>query len=488
MPPDPLTIARERLSRPAQSHLQRLIRNAGVLADISFADILVLLPVDRNCEELVVAAQQRPINSQTVHPSDLVGEVFDAAHRPLAVLGLTTGELTDGGVLLMDEDRWIRTLAVPVGFRNETIAVLVREFSPVNQRAAGDLELTYFTVFRRLGQMIAEGTYPFPVEAREHDHPPRVGDGMMLLDEAGTVEYLSPNALSALHLVGIHDDPTGLQLSEVGLEQLAVRSAYATRLPHTEEVERGGYNLTVRCIPLVEHGAVTGALALVRDITELRDRDRLLLTKDATIAEIHHRVKNNLQTISSLLRLQARRVAAPEAKAAIDESVRRIRSIAIVHEMLSHEAGDEVSFDEILVSLVKVVREVLLTPETHVDVRIDGSAGILPSEVSTTLAVVVSELLQNTVDHAFADGGSEGAAAVVISVNNTGSRLDLEVRDNGRGIPDDFDVEDLAGLGLTIVRTLVESELSGSASFRRGGHRGTVVTVSVPLHPPRRAT
>jgi two-component sensor histidine kinase len=496
--PGALGRARGRLTEPELAHLQRLTRNAAVLADISFADILVLLPIDDSGSRLVVAAQQRPINSQTVHSYDLVGQEFDSAHRPLSAMALSSGELTDGGLFLPDDERWIRTLAVPVGHRGRAIAVLVREFSPEGQRVAGDLELTYFTVFRRLGQMIADGTYPFPVEAREHDHPPRVGDGMMLLDRAGTVEYLSPNASSALHRVGIHDDPTGLALADVGLEQLAIRSAYATKLPHTEEVERGGDNLVVRCIPLIEESEVAGSLVLVRDITELRDRDRLLLTKDATIAEIHHRVKNNLQTISSLLRLQSRRVAAPEAKAAIDESVRRIRSIAIVHEMLSHEAGDDVSFDDILVALIQAVREALLTPDSQIELRVEGGAGVLPSEVSTTLSVVVGELLQNAVDHAFpgsdgedqsdepaGPGGDEyeGAAAVVISVNNSGSRLEMEVRDNGVGIPEGFDIDQATGLGLTIVRTLVESELSGSATYRRAGHRGTVVAISVPLHP-----
>ena len=77
----------------------------------------------------------------------------------------------------------------------------------------------------------------------------------------------------------------------------------------------------------------------MRDVSELRRRDRLLLSKDATIREIHHRVKNNLQTIASLLRLQGRRLASVEAKQAIDESVRRIRSIALVHETLAYEAG-----------------------------------------------------------------------------------------------------------------------------------------------------
>ena len=108
---------------------------------------------------------------------------------------------------------------------------------------------------------------------------------------------------------------------------------------------------------------------LLRDVTDLRRRDRMLLSKDATIREIHHRVKNNLQTIAALLRLQGRRLQSPEAQAAIEESERRIRSIAIVHETLSRDAGDVVRFDEIVQPLVRVVEETVAAPDRRSALR-----------------------------------------------------------------------------------------------------------------------
>ena len=101
-----------------------------------------------------------------------------------------------------------------------------------------------------------------------------------------------------------------------------------------EEVERDDASILLRVIPLLEDRKPAGALILLRDVTDLRRRDRMLMSKDATIREIHHRVKNNLQTIAALLRLQGRRLDSPEARQAIKESERRIRSIAIVHETL----------------------------------------------------------------------------------------------------------------------------------------------------------
>ncbi len=185
----------------------------------------------------------------------------------------------------------------------------------------------------------------------------------------------------------------------------------------------------------------------MRDISELRRRDRLLLSKDATIREIHHRVKNNLQTISSLLRLQGRRLSSPEAKAAVEESVRRIRSIALVHEILSHEAGDDVPFIEIARPLVRMVEEGLLSPEHPVDIKITGDAGKLPATIATPLAVVLNELLQNVVDHAYPASADLPSGHVLLELDNDEAELRVRVTDDGAGLPEGFSLEGSTGLG-----------------------------------------
>ena len=257
-----------------------------------------------------------------------------------------------------------------------------------------------------------------------------------------------------------------------------------------EELPRGSdITVLMRGIPLLDQGVVTGAVVLLRDISELRRRDLLLLSKDATIREIHHRVKNNLQTISSLLRLQGRRLDSPEAKQAIDESVRRIRSIAFVHETLSHGAGDDVAFVDVVRPVTTMVGESMSTPERPILVDIQGDGGILPARVATPLAVVLNELLQNASDHAFpADlplSEQEPGRVVVEIKRDDDTSLRLDVSDNGVGLPDGFELEKATGLGLSIVRTLVTTELSGGIEVRRGqgggGRPGTVVSLSVRI-------
>ena len=342
-----------------------------------------------------------------MHPDDLLGRLVTSAKRPLGALALQTGVSTNGAVFLADRHRWVQSLAVPVNFHSRTIAVLLREFPAVSHRVWGRLENTYFGIFRRLAGMIADGVYPYAATPGDHDHPPRVGDGVIVLDAWQRVEYLTPNAHSALRRLGINGDPTGRRLAQVGIEPRALRLTVAAALPHTEEIERNGHNVVVRCLPLIQEDTVGGVLMLVRDITELRRVDRLLITKNAALAEVHHRVKNNLQTVSSLLSLQSRWLEVPEAKEALAESSRRIRLIAAVHEILSGPDGESTSFESVVTSLSSLLRESLAQPNAPISITVEGVVGPLPSEVMTTMAIVLNELVQNAVDHGFGGGAAK---------------------------------------------------------------------------------
>jgi two-component sensor histidine kinase len=288
--------------------------------------------------------------------------------------------------------------------------------------------------------------------------------------------------------MGIHANVRDAQLAEVGMDESAVRAAYAIGLPITEEIEHDDVSVLVRCIPLTERGVVNGAVVTVRDVSDLRRRDRLLISKDVTIKEMHHRVKNNLQTISSLLRLQARRLESSEARQAIEDAVARIRSIALVHETLSGSTGasQEVDFDDIVRPLVRLVEEGLLSPERRVRMVVEGEAGALRAEVATPLAVVLTELLQNAVRHGFPDDGDH-TGSVRVCLDNDGSTLHVQVIDDGVGLSDDHAAlaDKSASLGLTIVRTLV-GELGGTMAVQSEG--GTAFDITIPLGVAREAT
>ena len=466
------------------AHLQRLVGAWGLLSDFCFADLLLFAPERGSESSFVVLGQIRPATSQTVYRRDWVGTVIDEEDRPIVSRAYRLGEIIEGDMNIPPLKEQVRVLSIPVRFNGEVIGVLTRESTPSIGRQPGELERTYVDVFNRFAQMISHGTFPFSTEEPEPEEAPRVGDGVLLLDAKGRVVYTSPNAVSALHRVGVHANTEGMRLGELGLDEGPIHLAMSKPAPVIQELEQGlEVSVLLRCIPLLDKDEVSGAVVLLRDISELRRRDRLLLSKDATIREIHHRVKNNLQTISSLLRLQGRRLASPEAKAAIEESVRRVRSIALVHEVLSREAGEEVPFVDIVRPVARMVEEAFHSSGRPVRCIVEGDAGTLPAQVATPLAVVLNELLQNAFDHAYPDGDPGGD--VLLQLRRQRGDLAVDVSDTGIGLPAGFTLETATGLGLSIVRTLVTSELNGSISMRSGDgpsdRPGTLVELRIPI-------
>ncbi len=476
----------------ASRHLKRLVAGWGMLSDLSFSDLLLYVPLpahDEGRNRFLVANQVRPNTGQTLFPSDVVGRTMDDTQRPVVAQAAATGEIVETVVESVWLGERIRVTAIPVRFHDRVVAVLARESAMSMTRQRGVLEAVYLEVFDRLARMVATGLFPYVDEEVLATGSPRVGDGVILLDDQGHVVFTSPNAISGLRRLGVAGRIQGQSLTELGAESAATYRAFFTARPVVEEVERNDVTIVLRCIPLLEGGRVDGAVVLIRDVSELRTRDRLLVSKDATIREIHHRVKNNLQTISSLLRLQGRRLTEPSAKAAIEESVRRIRSIALVHETLSREDGDEVDLGEIVRPLVRMVEEGLTSPLEPVRFKISGDAGKLPSPAATSLAVVLTELLQNVVDHAYPTGSvrPDQTAHVGIELSHSAGRLHIAVVDDGVGIDPDFDLERTSSLGLSIVAGLV-AELDGTIRFRpavaepsAGQRPGTRVELSIPV-------
>jgi two-component system, sensor histidine kinase PdtaS len=463
----------------AVDQLQAIVSDWQVLADLSFADLLMFVRHETT-GELVVVAQMRPYTAQTIYYEDLVGQRFAAEERPAVTRAFTEQRIIRDGDPDWSSGVPVREEAIPIPFDGRIIAAVTREANLSMVRAPSQLELTYLQTANELSQMLAEGTFPFPGEDPERELAPRVGDGLMRIDPTGEVRYASPNAISAYRRLGVVDNVLGRNIADFDLDDVAVLEALGDGEPLESEVEARGAVVLRRLIPLTRAHEVLGGLMLVREVTELRRHERLLLYKDATIREIHHRVKNNLQTVASLLRLQSRRLTSDEAREALGESVRRISSIALVHETLSQDSRQRVSFDKVASRLIDMLGVGLTDPERPVRMLLTGTAGELPAEVATPLALVVSELVQNSVEHAFPDRGG----TIEIALERRAASLHLSVSDDGIGVPPGWSIEADANLGLRIAATLVESELGGTLEVGRieeDGRTGTCCETLLPL-------
>ena len=479
--------------------LHALVAEWQLVSDLSFADLV--LWVRTGDGSWLVAAHMRPTTGPTAYAEDVVGTLrppeqarrLERAWRE-GRPGTGSGQadrrpeppLRPGTVPLQQE-------TVPVRSGDRVVAVLSRDTPLSSGRTPSQLELAYLTSAGELLQMMSEGTFPYPGRTMDPEAAPRAGDGLLRLDRTGRVVYASPNALSAYRRLGVVGDLLGTHLGQLmgrlpapagTLDEprgsAALAAALRFREPRESEVDAQGATVLLRAMPLVPGGQPRGALVLVRDVTEVRRRDRAILGKDATIREIHHRVKNNLQTVAALLRLQARRLSDPAARAALEESVRRVASIAVVHETLSLSLDETVHFDGIADKVLAMCGEVA-APEADVAVRRHGEIGVLPAEVATPLSLVLTELVQNAVEHAF----PTGSGRIDVRVTRDDDALHLAVEDDGRGLPAGFDLAASTRLGLQIVRTLVEGELRGSLVLRSRAGGGTEALLDLPVSRSR---
>ena len=473
-------------SRPEQvDHARRLVADWQLLADLAFADLTLWVPLKTGAWWCV--AQVRPLTAPTSRPEDLVGsEVGGVDAEPFVVAHREGRPVTEG------EPDWSgvaprRREVIPVRHDGVVVAVLAKDTNLAVTRSPSTLELTYLDIAADLCLMVSAGTFP-PEKVLDSEMGPRVGDGLVRLDAHGRAVYASPNALSAYRRVGLPGDLVGVDLAEVTRSAAADRvageavaagiaAALSGRFPDAMDVEGRTATMLLRALPLQAPGGEIGALVLVRDVTDVRQRDRALLTKDATIREIHHRVKNNLQTVAALLRLQARRMTEPAARAALEESVRRVASIAVVHETLAGSREDVVDVDDVLDQVMPMLGD-LTSIGPAARTRRTGSFGELPAGAATPLVLAVTELLHNAAEHAFPDGEP---GSIELVAERDGDDLVVRVRDNGRGLPGDFDLTGSDGLGLQIVRTLVVSELGGSLTMGTPADQaGTEAVLTLP--------
>ncbi len=475
----------------AVDHLQRVVGDWQLLADLSFADLLLWVGSGSISagSPVVCVAQCRPTTAPTVIAEDVVGRMASESEHPQVIRALMDGSIVRADGIDADVPPPVSFReAIPVRCGDDVIAVLSRDTDVERSRVRSTLELAYTACADDLCQMISEGTYPTPEDRAATHSSPRAGDGFVRLDTEGKVVYASPNAQSAYHRMGLTSELFGHDLASTTRSLVTdpfdaqevvtdIRAALAGKAGRRMEVDAHGATVLLRTLVLRPHGELAGAAVLVRDVTEVKRRDRALLSKDATIREIHHRVKNNLQTVAALLRLQARRTDNEEARVALTESVRRVTSIAAVHEMLSMSVDEEVDLDDVVDRLVPMMADVA-TVSTPVKIRREGKLGVFSAERATPLVMVLTELVQNAIEHAFDPGA---AGTVSMRAERSARWLDVVIHDDGRGLPPGFSLERSDRLGLQIVRTLVTTELGGSIGLHPGENGGTDAVLRVPL-------
>ena len=508
------------LSDADRAWLQALVGDWHLVADLSLADVVLWapLPAPHAHAGYMALAQTRPVTAPTLFHRDLVGSRARADLRALLDRVWQGGEPAEGaGPVAAPGGTAMRVRLWPVVRQGRVVAVLSGHRDPNTRPELSPIEHNYATAADRLLDMVQHGRWPDPDDPPAYwiGGTPRVGDGLMVLDEAGMVTFASPNAVSALTRLGVATSLEGHDMAPVLTSLVQGRgpmdedmwSVLMGRRSGRTEIQVGRSTVTARSIPLSDATGRVGSLVMLRDVTELRRQEQRLMSKDATIREIHHRVKNNLQTVGSLLRMQARRAGSEEARRALMQAMQRVDTIALVHQSLSEDVDGHIDVDDLMSRQFRLAVEIA-GDGRPLTTRVTGSFGRLPSQVTTPLALVVNELASNAVEHGTApEGGGVLALHAEREQTPSGEVLVVSVTDSGAGSPAvgahaesapqashapapsageraaDAVHAHLAssGLGLKIVHTLVESDLGGSLHREPVLDGGLTVTVRIPI-------
>jgi two-component system, sensor histidine kinase PdtaS len=468
-----------------------LLENVGghlpLLADLTHADAVLFSRAD---DQVVVVAQAQPVPVPSPYALPMaIGRTMAREESPLVFRVLFDGRVRNQvtttvirGAPVLQEVFAIRNE------RGEIVGALRSEMLLIEHERQRKRDARFRRAIARARELIVAG------RLRGGERLGRLGvhDGVMVIDSVGRIEYLSAPAEHLYRRLGYADNLIKTQLQELETNEYICFKAMERGICMEQRVQEHDLVWIKRVVPLVSGGdsgwpsrvigrraVPNGAVVAIQDVTDELQKEQELKIKTAMIQEIHHRVKNNLQTIAALLRLQARRTGNPEVAEQLRESIGRIISIAVVHEFLSHDETSVINIHEVSNRILAEVRTGVLDHTRPITLSLEGIRSFtLPAQQATSCALIINELVQNAVEHAFVGlpGGS-----IVVRLAEQGESLYIEIQDDGRGLPHDFDPVHQGGLGLQIVRSLVHEDLKGEFEFLSGANgQGVRAAVSFP--------
>jgi two-component sensor histidine kinase len=453
--------------------LERVECGMSLTADISRADVMLLVQQD---DAALVIAQSQPHSIASLYRSPWIDRLLPLSDYPLLAAGLRDGRRTSEHRLnLLEQGTPIVEQVLPiVSEAGRPIAVLQIETNMI----AWERHRRRHQSFRSAVGWLQEMTLRGELACAQRLSPFGEWDGVLFVDHEYRIRYLSGIANNLYRRLNYLKELQGEHIGDLNTkDELLVRLALETCDCQEHEVLEGSRYWNRKVVPILSYetgrwpfvaktskAMLRGALIMVHDETEEREKAVELHVKTTMIKEVHHRVKNNLQTVASILRMQSRRAENPEVQLQLNEAVNRVLAVAVIHEFLSHDDDQAINIRDVCQRIVTQTQRAAVLPDKQITLRVQGPAIYLPSQQATACALVANELLLNSLEHAF-NGRERGT--VLMQLADEGDQVVLEVIDDGVGLLEAAEREPSGSLGLTIVRTLVEGDLKGQLVMER---------------------
>jgi two-component sensor histidine kinase len=470
--------------------LERVRAALFLAADVARSDSFLLFSADE--DTLCVAAHAQPHSMPSIYAESPVGDCYPSSEYRWLWTALTRGQRKNRTVPEVPEVHpEVGQQVWPVlGGDGTALGSLAVFTNAIERERHRRRDRSFQRAVLRFCQMVAAGR----VVGAEQLPPFREQDGVVFIDHTARYRYLSGQASNTYRRLGYLDDLRGRTLNEVAAGDLRiVQQAWReTRCVFSEDMVRDRILLR-SAIPLLgppdlnlwqrlsnNHRAAEryGALLLIKDVTEPRQKAQELKIKSMMIKEVHHRVKNNLQLLVSIIRMQARRTHNEEARLLLHEAISRILSMTTIHDVLSEGEDQVINLRDIVQQIVGQVQGSMVEPGRNITLRVvDADDVFLRTNKATACALVVNELLLNAVEHGFSE--SEGGMVSVYLCEHD-SVYEIRIEDDGHGLPHDFSLDSSASLGLDIIRTLVQDDLKGSFQLTPLSNEGARAVVTFP--------
>ncbi len=475
----------------------------GIVADLSRADILLYARKSEN--EAIALAHAQPHSLAHVYSKSREGYIISNKTRPEVMRTLITGQHQKEYRSFIAEGAPVVRQALPVHFppplvgdgstngsseKPLVIAALIIVTNLIEYERHRLRSRVFQQALKKLQLMVSYGQVP----GAETLSPFGEQDGIIFVDTFGVVQYVSGIAANFYRRLGFKENLVGHRVADLDTADEDIRrTALAQNRCQERDTKEGERYWVRKALPLTSYsagywpwldgfgrgGELTakpyGVIIAIHDATESRRQDQEIRVKNAMIQEVHHRVKNNLQTIAGLLRMQSRRVKSDEARQILDETLNRILSIAVIHEFLSNENSNIINIKEVSHRIVGQFRQGMLSPDKEIQLELTGEPIYLPARQATACSLIINELLQNAIEHGFEH---KQAGFVRVNLADEGDEVIITVVDNGDGLPPGFKVEQTDSLGFHIVKILVEEDLKGQLLLNTGD--GLTVTVKFP--------
>ncbi|WP_196592696.1 sensor histidine kinase [Pectinatus sottacetonis] len=444
--------------------LQRISTTLPFIADLIMANIGLYVPAKEK-DKFLIVDYVKPHTAYTPFHRNRTGVMRKSQEEPLIKYTMSTGrsmsgrrEWSWGKFIEMHTEPILDSLGVAavVSFEMEPSVTKIDGYSYLYRTACSLLSYSH----RELD------SYMF--------RPLAASDGIIIADKNNRIVFANAAAIRIYNILGVIN-LIGYHLFDHQLSSRIIKETISSNKPYEKELTSDSITIVRRDIPIKQGGSLLCRIVIVSDVTEVRKKDKEILIKSAVIQEIHHRVKNNLQTIASLLRLQARRSQSQEVKDALRESVNRILSISVVHEFLSQQQEEMIDVTKVTRNILNLIAQNMLRPGFKLTTEFSGGTVILPSQQASNLALIVNELILNSLEHAFVN---KDEGLIGLNIIHTEADYIIELYDDGSGLPKGFETKKSKSLGLQIVKTLIEDDMNGR--FELYNNKGTHARITIP--------